>query len=293
MDKFDLIKTSEPPPEFLASRIKRGRYLFPNMKAAREGPAVICAGWEECHSDFEIVRPAFPYEAVELLAEGEWKVRSGRRLRHCKPGTLVVYGPGRPLSLRAAGSGPHIKYFIDLAGRRSRDLIKDCGLAKRAVVPLVASTRLIQLFEQILCCREIPQPASNRTVRALAEALLRRAGCARTAHTRASAHTSVAFERCRHYLEEHYPEINSISAAASKCHVSTAYFSRLFRRHAGVTAERFLATLRVNHAARLLQQTKLSVKEAGHMVGFKDPYHFSRLFKRLHGTSPAKFRDSA
>ena len=293
MDKFDLIKTPEPPPEFLASRIKRGRYLFPNMKPAREVPAVICAGWEECHSDFEIVRPAFPYEAVELLAGGEWDVRVGRRLRHCKSGTLVVYGPGNPCSIRATGSGPHIKYFMDLAGQRSQSLIKECRLAGRSLIPLGESSRLIQLFEQILDCREIPQPAGNRTVCALAEALLRRAGCARATSRKTSTRTSVAFERCRHYLEEHYPGINSISAAASECHVSTAYFSRLFRRHAGVTAERFLATLRVNHAARLLQQTNLSVKEAGHRVGFKDPYHFSRLFKRLHGTSPAKFRDSA
>jgi AraC-like DNA-binding protein len=107
----------------------------------------------------------------------------------------------------------------------------------------------------------------------------------------APSKTNPAFERCRSHLESHYPEILSISQAAGDCHVSPEHFSRLFRKFAGTTAEAFLMSLRINHAARMLLQSNMPVKEIALRVGFRDPYHFSRAFKSAHGASPKSFRE--
>jgi AraC-like DNA-binding protein len=88
---------------------------------------------------------------------------------------------------------------------------------------------------------------------------------------------------------DHYPRVRGIAEAARACHVSPEYFSRLFRHYAGQTATQYLARLRVNHAAKLLQRSDLTVKAAGEAVGYEDPYHFSRVFKRVHGRSPKSF----
>jgi AraC-like DNA-binding protein len=101
----------------------------------------------------------------------------------------------------------------------------------------------------------------------------------------------VVFEKCLRYLETHYQIIESIGDAAQRCHVSPEYFSRLFRKFTGTTAERHLLTLRINHAARLLQQADITIKEVSLGVGFHDPYHFSRAFKKVHGVSPKAFRE--
>lgn len=289
MDKFVLMAL-EPPRSFLAGRIKRGRYLFLNMPPRPARLAVICAGWEECDDNFAIERPAFPYEAVELLAGGEWEVRIGRKRRRCGPGFMVIYGPGRSCSIKAAGNGPHLKYFVDLDGARARRLLSDCGMTRRGAFACSESMRIAQLFEQMLSCSELRLAGRNSAVCALVEAMLRRAATGRSATRKTGLHSAATFKRCRDYMESHYPAIENISAAAGACHVSPPYFSRLFRRHAGITAERFLTLLRVNHAARLLQQSDLTVKEAAREVGFKDPYHFSRAFKRVHGKAPRDFR---
>lgn len=278
------------PQGFLDTRIKRGRYFFPGMLPSENGVALFCAGWEECHADFEIDRPSFRYEAIELLAGGEWEARVGRRSLRAGPGTLLAYGPRRPCALRSVGRGPHFKYFIDLVGQRSRELLRETGLAKRGIVVSSEYPRLAELLEQILSCAQLRGRQRNAVAAALTEAMLRRAAATGPAARDAGFRGREAFERCRAHLESDYPRIESIAAAARECHVTPPYFSRLFRRFAGTTAERFLASLRANHAARLLQQPGLTVKEAGLRVGFKDPYHFSRLFKRIHGVSPQKFR---
>ncbi len=51
----------------------------------------------------------------------------------------------------------------------------------------------------------------------------------------------------------------------------------------------FLTRLKMNYAAELLMKKHLSVKEAANAVSFFDPYHFSRVFKKIHGISPSKY----
>jgi AraC-like DNA-binding protein len=43
-------------------------------------------------------------------------------------------------------------------------------------------------------------------------------------------------------------------------------------------------------AASLLLDRALPVREVGTEVGFEDPYHFSKAFKRVYGLSPQAFR---
>jgi AraC-like DNA-binding protein len=48
--------------------------------------------------------------------------------------------------------------------------------------------------------------------------------------------------------------------------------------------------LRVNLAIDLLLGTSLLVKEVAEQVGFDDPFHFSRVFRKLQGMSPTTFQ---
>ncbi|HBE02472.1 MAG TPA: hypothetical protein DC049_08345 [Spirochaetia bacterium] len=39
------------------------------------------------------------------------------------------------------------------------------------------------------------------------------------------------------------------------------------------------------------QNKKLRIKKISEMIGFRDPYYFSRIFRKLCGISPQKFRE--
>jgi AraC-like DNA-binding protein len=45
----------------------------------------------------------------------------------------------------------------------------------------------------------------------------------------------------------------------------------------------------MNYAAARLQQSGSLVKQIAELVGFADPFHFSRVFKNVLGVSPAAF----
>jgi AraC-like DNA-binding protein len=46
----------------------------------------------------------------------------------------------------------------------------------------------------------------------------------------------------------------------------------------------------MQHACRLLDTTAEPVKRIAAQVGYDDPHYFSRLFKRVLGVSPQRYR---
>ncbi len=68
---------------------------------------------------------------------------------------------------------------------------------------------------------------------------------------------------------------------------------RSLQRRLGEEGTSFRAVvdkLRNGEAARLLGDTSLSLTEIGYVCGFADSAHFSRSFKKLHGSSPSEYR---
>lgn len=71
------------------------------------------------------------------------------------------------------------------------------------------------------------------------------------------------------------------------------HLNRMFRRVLGVTPLQYLSRLRMDGAAALLVEGRLTVKAVAEASGYDDPYYFSRAFKRHFGRSPAQYRDGA
>jgi transcriptional regulator GlxA family with amidase domain len=74
--------------------------------------------------------------------------------------------------------------------------------------------------------------------------------------------------------------------------LSASRLQALFREVTGYPPLEYLRRLRVEEARRLLADRRLSVKEVAARTGFRDTSHFSKVFRRVDGLSPAHFRDA-
>lgn len=84
----------------------------------------------------------------------------------------------------------------------------------------------------------------------------------------------------------------TVDLLAQAVNMSPSYLSRLFRQQTGHSPASFVREQRLRRAYELIQTTFLSVKEIMAAVGWNDPSHFSRAFKRRFGVSPQGLRDS-
>ena len=72
--------------------------------------------------------------------------------------------------------------------------------------------------------------------------------------------------------------------------MSDDQFRRVFESLFGVLPKLYIDKLRLNKAAELLAETSMSVAEISEMMGYQDPFHFSRRFKSVIGFSPRQYR---
>lgn len=92
------------------------------------------------------------------------------------------------------------------------------------------------------------------------------------------------------YLNRHYAEEISVQDLPTQVNLSPATFYRAFAAAMNVTPNRYLASLRVSRARRLLETTDLTISDIAQDCGFYDHSHFVRVFRRERGVSPGEYR---
>ena len=95
------------------------------------------------------------------------------------------------------------------------------------------------------------------------------------------------------YIEENLAQPVTHDLLARVTHLSPSRFHVLFKTALGCAPYEYVQRLRLEKAQQLLLRSDQSVSEIGAAVGHPDPYHFSRVFRRSVGLSPAKYRRQA
>jgi two-component system response regulator YesN len=94
------------------------------------------------------------------------------------------------------------------------------------------------------------------------------------------------------YIKNNYRNDVNLDLIAQNFSFNASYLSKIFTRYIGENPSKYLISLRINEAKRLLiNHRERSVKEVGEIVGYTDQYHFSHIFKLVTGKSPANYRD--
>jgi AraC family transcriptional regulator len=96
--------------------------------------------------------------------------------------------------------------------------------------------------------------------------------------------------RALDFLSAHQSDDPSVAELARECGLSSAYFSRAFRRTTGVTPHQWLIRKRVERARGLLLGNGLGLADIALVCGFVDQSHFSRVFAKFEGDSPGRWR---
>jgi AraC family transcriptional regulator of arabinose operon len=97
-------------------------------------------------------------------------------------------------------------------------------------------------------------------------------------------------ERVRRTIEENPGAALSNPILARLACLSVAGFERVFRRHFGTTAARYVTEMRIREAARLLLQTDATIEAISDQTGFPNRAYFSRVFNAVIHEPPARFR---
>ncbi|GGD60346.1 response regulator [Paenibacillus nasutitermitis] len=92
------------------------------------------------------------------------------------------------------------------------------------------------------------------------------------------------------FIELRYMDDITLQLLADELFINYSYLSRLIKKETGQNFRDLLWEYRVEMAKIKLSTTNLKHYEVAYAVGFKDPAHFSQLFKKLTGKSPGEYK---
>jgi AraC-like DNA-binding protein len=96
--------------------------------------------------------------------------------------------------------------------------------------------------------------------------------------------------RFQHFVNQHYLTRKTVQAYADLLAVSPDYLGQTIRATTGKTAHRLIAERILLEAKKLLTYSDLNIAEIAQHLGYDEPTHFGRFFRRYVGTSPRTWR---
>ena len=97
-------------------------------------------------------------------------------------------------------------------------------------------------------------------------------------------------EKIYEYIYAHFFNDLTINDITKEFNISRNYVFKLCKEHYGQSPKQIIQELRMNQASQLLRGSNSQVKEIAALVGYKDPFSFSKMFKDYYGHSPSQFR---
>jgi AraC family transcriptional regulator len=211
------------------------------------------------------------------------------------PGSVIVVPARRPHTISIDGRMEGVSLFLDpsAVARAASEVGGAAEIVERrahrdTVVSSVAAALLAESErEDGLYGRLYAESLAN----ILAVHLLRNYSAAPAGGRRFSGGLSrAALRRVMDYMADNYELDLSLSDLAGEAGVSPFHFAREFKRSTGHAPHQYLIKLRVERAKNLLAESRLPIVEVGLRTGFGSQSHFTRLFRRLTGTTPGSYR---
>ncbi|MDD2457243.1 MAG: PocR ligand-binding domain-containing protein [Eubacteriales bacterium] len=104
-------------------------------------------------------------------------------------------------------------------------------------------------------------------------------------------HADVIY-RAVDYVRKHYAHKVTLEETAALVYLSPAYFSRIFKDEMKVNFNIYVNQVRVEAAKKLLLNDSVPLIDIANQAGFDGQSYFSKVFKKMTGVTPGKFRES-
>ena len=103
-------------------------------------------------------------------------------------------------------------------------------------------------------------------------------------------HEDAVIADTQQWLAVHYDTPNPVKGMVRKSGLAERSFKRRFKAATGYTPIDYVQTLRVEEAKHMLETTDDGIDQIAHKTGYEDPTSFRRLFKRMTGVTPGRYR---
>ncbi|RUS48601.1 AraC family transcriptional regulator [Cohnella sp. AR92] len=221
-----------------------------------------------------------------------WVQTEGNAAEKVAAGSFAFIPMGTPHAYGADEADPWTIYWFHLKGDGARHFVELLKSYPSPIsLPAPDERKLLELFHE--CYELLVSRAYSAVHQAQVSQCVRYLLClvASAASRREDVRSQGHVDRAIRYMNDRLEEFLTLDELSRQVRLSKAHLIAIFKRETGCAPIDYYLRLKMQRAGQYLDLTDNTIKEVGAAVGFKDPYYFSRLFKRIIGQAPSEYRN--
>ncbi|WP_135546409.1 helix-turn-helix transcriptional regulator [Paenibacillus cymbidii] len=247
------------------------------------------AKWKETkqHPDYD----------MWFVQEGEIHLELGGETGVARSGDAILFYPNTRYTAWTGAQGCRFVYVhFDFAIGGNPHSLNGFELA--GIIPETAIREETALFLRAFACCERQEPLSGIKLKgcltlvlaAVIERGARAAEAPGTAETDSGASRHMkAMQPLFAYIHDNLHRPIAIRELAEMAGMSEKYLIRVFKTTVGITPGHYMQQVRMNRAREYVHRRTYTVKQIAELLGYPDPYTFSKAFKKYYRTPPSRF----
>ena len=207
------------------------------------------------------------------------------------PGEGFLILPGELSSHQADDQEPWSHIWVGFTGSRAAEYLRSCGLGQdRRTFQCAQSQQLEACVEAMM---SFDTAGAGNELLLLGELYTFLGWVAQSAQgsARRSRETAAEYvELAMEYIRSHFQEDLTVAKLAQYVGLNRSYLTTVFQNTINMSPQQYLMRFRMEWAAKMLCEDKLTVGEIARSCGYPDPLTFSKAFKRTLGVTPTQYR---
>lgn len=252
---------------------------------------VLWASAEDLPAGWPLLPHAHPFYHMLYVRSGKAVFQLDGKLHSVTGGTCVIAAPevvhGIPAESHSLLDLYEVKFTVD--SPRLSESLRQAG-------PVFSDPLLEQLLPCIVSSWALSDPAGQADADTFLLSFLlslqtrrSRSGRVVSTYIDSSGYPELIRDAIG-CIEKNHTEAFGLDRLASELGYNKRYLCSAFKRATGTTILEFLNHIRIRHAAACFRYNDVPVSVIAQHVGFVTPIHFTRVFKKLTGISPSRFR---
>ncbi|GAB6926522.1 AraC family transcriptional regulator [Paenibacillus sp. JCM 10914] len=246
----------------------------------------------QCWLDWKEFDYTLSYNKLYFILDGEGWLKIGDVEWYPTPGQLILMPARTKQSYSVISNRPYLKYWSHFSAT-----VGDTDVFAWLDVPCcytIADTdAMTKLFQELVDTHHTNSLAARLREKSIMLDILSRI----LDDSEPQIHSDKKEDMGRlhivqQYIKDHLHEEITLEQLAGTVHLHPNYFIKYFKRHFGITPQKYLSFKRMERAKLLLRTTQSSIKEIADATGFESANYFSKTFRKEVGYSPSEYRNN-